>query len=73
MAQFHFDCPNLTEMFLGAIMILLAAFCLVIITSLFPLNVLLLFVSFVFIILICFLTLLFLYLGIQTFKDSIYW
>jgi len=73
MAQFHFDCPDLTEMFLGAIMILSAAFCLVIITSLFPLNVLLLFVSFVFIILICFLTLLFLYLGIQTFKDSIYW
>jgi hypothetical protein len=73
MAQFHFDCPDLTEMFLGAIMLLSAAFCLVIIASLFPLNVLLLFVSFVFIILICFLSLLFLYLGIQTFKDSIYW
>jgi len=73
MGKFHFDCPDLTEMFLGALMILIAAFCLVLIASLFPLNVLLLFVSFVFIIFICFLALLFLYLGIQTFKDSIYW
>lgn len=73
MGKFHFNCPDLTEMFSGAIMTLLGAFYLVIIALLFPLNVLLLFVSFVFIILLCFLALLFLYLGIQTFKDSIYW